>query len=335
MRYWWVNQNQTYRHEVSGGYIWSPKRNKNGARNPFYESMREVSPGDIIISFYDTRIAALGIARSYCEESPLPTEFGGVGVQWAHGIGWRVDVTFTELVHRIRPKDHMGRLAPLLPEKYAPLQKSGDGLQSVYLASVSDAFVATLFQLVGAEADPVLAAARATARSVDAADAPDILREEWERRQERAIRENGQIPETERETLVQARRGQGLFRANVQSIETACRITKVTRLEHLVASHVKPWRAASNDDRLNGENGLLLTPTIDHLFDRGFISFEDKGDLIVSPVADRPSLVRMGIQVDQQVNVGAFSEGQRQFLEYHRESVLKQSARHPRTPTRL
>ena len=41
MRHWWVNQNQTYRHEVQGGYLWSPKRNANGARNPFYESMRE------------------------------------------------------------------------------------------------------------------------------------------------------------------------------------------------------------------------------------------------------------------------------------------------------
>jgi hypothetical protein len=60
MRYWWVNQNQTFRHELSGGYLWSPKRNANGARNPFYESMREVSPGDAIFSFVDTRIAAMG-----------------------------------------------------------------------------------------------------------------------------------------------------------------------------------------------------------------------------------------------------------------------------------
>jgi len=62
MRYWWVNQNQTYRQELGGGYLWSPKRNANGARNPFYESMREVAPGDIVFSFVDTRIAAAGIA---------------------------------------------------------------------------------------------------------------------------------------------------------------------------------------------------------------------------------------------------------------------------------
>jgi putative restriction endonuclease len=60
MRYWWVNQNQTYRREVQGGYLWSPKHNANGARNPFYESMREVAPGDLIFSFMDTRILELG-----------------------------------------------------------------------------------------------------------------------------------------------------------------------------------------------------------------------------------------------------------------------------------
>ena len=53
-----------------GNVPWSPKRNANGARNPFYESMREVSPGAAIFSFVDTRIAAIGIAQSYCWESP-------------------------------------------------------------------------------------------------------------------------------------------------------------------------------------------------------------------------------------------------------------------------
>lgn len=45
MRFWWVNQNQTYRHEVRGGYLWSPKRKANGAQNAFYDFMREVRPG--------------------------------------------------------------------------------------------------------------------------------------------------------------------------------------------------------------------------------------------------------------------------------------------------
>jgi putative restriction endonuclease len=94
-----------------------------------------------------------------------------------------------------------------------------------------------------------------------------------------------------------------------------------------VASHCKPWRDSTNEERLNGENGLLLTPSIDHLFDRGFIGFEDSGDLLISPVANRPSLQRMGVETNRLVNVGVFTEGQRRFLEYHRTSVLLQIAR--------
>jgi hypothetical protein len=59
MRYWWVNQNQTYRQEIEGGYLWSPKRKTNNQRNPFYESMREVAPGDVTFSFFDTRRASM------------------------------------------------------------------------------------------------------------------------------------------------------------------------------------------------------------------------------------------------------------------------------------
>jgi hypothetical protein len=65
-----------------------------------------------------------------------------------------------------------------------------------------------------------------------------------------------------------------------------------------------------------GENGLLLTPSIDHLFDRGFIAFEDNGRLVISPVAHRPSLERMGIETRRPVNVGGFTSAQKAFLEF-------------------
>jgi hypothetical protein len=325
MRYWWVNQNQTYRHEIAGGYLWSPKRKTNDQRNPFYESMREVAPNDVIFSFCDTRIAALGIALSYCRESPKPTEFGTAGAYW-EAIGWRVDVRFRELGHRIRPKDHIGELRSLLPKKYAPLRPNGDGLQSVYLTEIGAPLAAALFRIIGRETDEVVGVARDIGRVGRENPAAEPSLEEWERHVEATIREDGRMEEAERQALILARRGQGLFRANVQQIERACRVTKVERPEHLIASHTKPWRDSTNDERLDGENGLLLTPTIDHLFDKGFISFEGNGDLLVSPVADRMSITRMGIAPERKINVGAFSEGQRRFLEYHRENVLRRSA---------
>jgi putative restriction endonuclease len=320
MRYWWVNQNQTYRHEVQGGYLWSPKRNANGARNPFYESMREVAPGDLIFSFMDTRILAVGIAQSYCWESPKPLEFGDAGQNWEN-IGWKVKVSFTELTNKVRPKDHIAILRPLLPPRYSPLQPNGNGLQSVYLTEVPTPLAEVLTGLIGEEVAPIVTAAR----DVKPVIADDL--EDWERKLEQGVVNDPKVPETDRLAIIRARNGQGLFKTRVSQIETKCRITGVENPAHLIASHCKPWRDSSNEERLNGENGLLLTPSIDHLFDRGFIGFEESGKLIISPVAHRPSLQRMGIDTSGFVNVGGFSSGQKQFLDFHRSAVLLQAVR--------
>ena len=320
MRFWWVNQNQTYRHEVDGGYLWSPKRNSNGGRNPFYESMREVSPGDLVFSFKDTLIFAIGIAESYCWESPKPIEFGSAGQNWEN-IGWKVKVRFTQLQNRIRPKNHMGVLGPHLQEKYAPLQLNGNGLQSVYLTEVSQAFAEVLMGLIGIEAAPLQLAASVTVPMV--ADDLDF----WEQKIEDTVFKDTSVRETDRIAIVKARVGQGLFRERVSSIERRCRVTGVENPTHLIASHCKPWRDSSNEERLDGENGLLLTPSIDHLFDRGFIGFEGNGRLIISPVAHRPSLEKMGIETSAIVNVGNFSPGQKSFLEFHRQAVFLESIR--------
>jgi len=320
MRYWWVNQNQTYRHEVQGGYLWSPKRNANGARNPFYESMREVAPGDLIFSFVDTRILAIGIARSYSWESPKPREFGNAGQNW-EGIGWKVKVSFTELANKMRPKDHIDVLRPLLPERYSPLQATGNGLQSVYLTEVPTPLAEVLMGLIGNEVAPLIQ----TARGVTPVSADDL--DFWESKLEQDVANDPTVPETVRLALVRARKGQGLFKERVSQIESRCRITGVDNPVHLIGSHCKPWRDSTNEERLDGENGLLLTPSIDHLFDRGFISFENKGTLIVSPVAHRPSLQRMGIDTTRVINVGGFTSGQKRFLDFHRNSVLLQSIR--------
>jgi putative restriction endonuclease len=320
MAYWWVNQNQTYHHEIQGGYLWSPKRNANGARNPFYESMREVAPGDLIFSFADTRILAIGIAQSYCWESPKPEEFGNAGQNWEN-IGWKVKVGFTELANKVRPKDNIEVLRPLLPGRYSPLQPNGNGIQSVYLTRVPATLGEVIMGLIGREVKRISLAAR----DVKPVPADDL--DVWERRLEQQIVNDTTVRETDRVAIIRARSGQGLFKDRVSRIESRCRITSVENPVHLIASHCKPWRDSTNEERLDGENGLLLTPSIDHLFDRGFIGFENNGDLIISPVAHPPSLQRMGIDTMRIINVGGFTNGQKQFLDFHRNSVLLQSIR--------
>jgi hypothetical protein len=230
-----------------------------------------------------------------------------------------VKIKFTELSNTIRPKDHMAVLGPVLPDRYSPLQPSGNGLQSVYLTELPTPFAEVLMGLIGLEA-PQLALAAQSVMPV-ASDDLDF----WERKLELDIVADITVRETEREAIVRARVGQGLFKERVSKIETRCRLTGVENPVHLVASHCKPWRDSTNQERLDGENGLLLTPSIDHLFDRGFIGFENNGRLIISPVAHRPSLQRMGVDTERVVNVGGFSDGQKNFLDFHRNAVFLQS----------
>lgn len=318
MRYWWVNQNQTYRHEVPGGYLWSPKEKANGHVNPFYEFMREVSPGDLIFSFCDTQIRAIGIAQSNAYEAPKPLEFGKIGAYWEN-IGWRVDVRFTELKNIIRPMDEIGRLRPYLPARYSPLRPNGYGQQNIYLTEVPELLATRLVDLIGSEVRGIMQTWSAATPEVDALYTGQVA---WEEHQVQNILTDAKIAETEKHAIVMARRGQGLFRSRVAQIERRCRLTGVSNPEYLRASHTKPWRDASNVERLDGENGFLLTPDADLLFDRGFVSFKNNGDVLVSPVADRAAMAMMGITPSMLKNVGHFSTGQSRYLDFHRDMIF-------------
>jgi putative restriction endonuclease len=321
MRFWWVNQNQTARQEVGGGYMWSPKRNKNGARNTFYENMRECAPGDVVFSYVDTRISNLGVVTSFCEESPKPEEFAAAGQQWDED-GWKVLVDYRPLGNPIRPAAHMDVISPTLPEKYSPIQADGRGNQ-VYLARVPEAMADVLLGLIGGEADSVLAAAEVRKLLPEASSG---LMEERADAIETEIGGDPAIPETEKQSLVKSRRGQGLFRDRVAAIEPHCRVTGISNLVFRIASHIKPWSKCENQERLDGHNGLLLAPHIDHLFDNGFISFADDGTLLISPAADRESLEKMGVPCGGATNVGSFTVKQQEYLAFHRAEVFRKAA---------
>jgi hypothetical protein len=90
-------------------------------------------------------------------------------------------------------------------------------------------------------------------------------------------------PTTER-TLIDARKGQGRFRAEVLQLwDNRCSVTGSSCGRAIRASHIKPWRESTDEQRLDPCNGLPLIANLDALFDAGLISFEGSGRLIVSP----------------------------------------------------
>ena len=138
---------------------------------------------------------------------------------------------------------------------------------------------------------------------------------------EREILQRSNIGPLEKQNLVKSRRGQGIFKSNVRLFESQCRVTATTAKQHLIASHIKPWRESNDKQKIDGQNGFLLAPHIDHLFDAGYISFRDDGSLLVSPKLGKNLLKSWGISESK--NVGTFLPKQLKYLEYHRTHVFK------------
>lgn len=126
---------------------------------------------------------------------------------------------------------------------------------------------------------------------------------------------------TETAHLAMARLGQGLFRSRLQQIEKACRLTGLRAVKHLKASHIKPWRDSNDVERLDGNNGLLLSPHVDHLFDQGYLTFEANGVVVFSPKLERSVIRLWGLASVQ--SAAAFNEAQQKYLAYHREHIFK------------
>jgi HNH endonuclease len=151
----------------------------------------------------------------------------------------------------------------------------------------------------------------------------EVERTGEEDKHEKVLSERTNIGPVEKHQLVKARRGQGQFRHNVMLYEKFCRITGISDPEHLRASHIKPWSKSSDMEKLDGQNGLMLAPHVDHLFDRGWISFSDDGSVLCSPQIE--AAVLHAFHIDTTRNVGPFSKRQAEYLAYHREFVLRKS----------
>jgi hypothetical protein len=129
------------------------------------------------------------------------------------------------------------------------------------------------------------------------------------------------IRETTRQTLIEARLGQGDFRKDLlHEFKESCIVSKAELF--LVASHIKPWRYSDNKERLNSKNGLLLSRHLDAFFDAGCVTFDKNGVLIKSNNISDIECERYGIKKFINEKIYDFCEMRQNYLEYHRDCVF-------------
>lgn len=126
---------------------------------------------------------------------------------------------------------------------------------------------------------------------------------------------------TEKEHIVKSRIGQGRYRDLIIEKYKKCVITGIDDKRVLIASHIKPWELSDNTERMSQENGLLLSPTYDKLFDRGFISFNDTGRIMLSKYFSDKNFKRVGLSKGRIFNIQLTNE-MKSFLEFHRDTVF-------------
>jgi putative restriction endonuclease len=316
LNYWWVNQNQTYSYEISDGYMWSPKKKTDGSSNIFYDNMAKVHIGDIVFSFFETKISYLGVIKSH-GYSQIKPQFGNSGDAWK-SEGWMVNVDYRKMQTPIRPKDHIEMLRPLLPNKYSPLQENGNGNQGVYLTRVPEDLARQLLELLRPDSELVIM------EGIEHQGEVKTDQEAEEDVVERSINK-GPLTDTEKETLIRARKGQGQFREDVIKTHKRCPFTGVSNADFLRAGHLKPWRKCENNqERLDPYNGFPLTPVVDHLVDRGYLSFEPDGRVIFSPLLDPKDIKAMGLNTHNDYRITVVNDRQKAYLAYHRAEIFKQ-----------
>jgi putative restriction endonuclease len=130
-----------------------------------------------------------------------------------------------------------------------------------------------------------------------------------------------ELSSTEKDAIIKSRIGQGKFRKGLIKKWGSCSVTNLSNLSLLRASHIKPWSACNNDERLDPENGLLLHPSLDHLFDSGLISFDFHGHIIISSKLADSELRILNITTD--MSLRKLSKKTQEFLTFHQEQVLE------------
>lgn len=139
-----------------------------------------------------------------------------------------------------------------------------------------------------------------------------------------AAEELNLLDPTEKSATIQARRGQGRYRRGLLKLWINCAVTNCSPEGLLRASHLRPWKASSNVDRLNPYNGLLLTPNIDAALDRLLIAFREDGAILLSKSLRADDLKALGLKSDMRLRI--VRPEHQPFLTYHRDMFLRRES---------
>lgn len=298
MNFFWVNLGTSHKEVFKNKFLWAPQFtfNKNGSKivNQGWSSVSKVKKGDIIFGHLDSKIVCIAKATKDVHPSPRPE--GKTFDQWNEN-GWKVDIEITKIPEPVRDSEFCDFFIEKYNSECSPKVFTVKGICSVF-------YMSSLPKGAGAL---ILSHIQDTNYIADDFDPKP--------RPEPKI---GSKIDTVREAIIKARIGQGPYRKKLIELWNGkCSVTELAFEELLVASHIVPWSLCESFERIDPYNGLLLSPNLDKLFDKGLISFTDEGKLLLGTSITDEVLNKLGISKHSQIS--ALKPENLPYLSRHRE----------------
>lgn len=123
-----------------------------------------------------------------------------------------------------------------------------------------------------------------------------------------------------KEAVVKVRVNQGVFRDKLLQNFSCCCLCGASNKNLLIASHIKPWNVCEPEEKLDGDNGFLMCPNHDRLFDQGWITFSDAGRIIISDSLLERDRIALNVRDNMQISL---TDKNKKYLQYHRNDVFK------------
>ncbi|WP_167468522.1 HNH endonuclease [Cupriavidus plantarum] len=288
MAFYWVNVGATFPEVKAKSYLWAPTSDKT--RRASWDNVADVKKGDVIFCYHDKEITHIAVAKedAFLADRPDVKAFS----KWAES-GYQVNVELDKLDVPISRDDITSDFMSLFNERCVPsLFKKNGEVNLIYMASLP-------------------------------ADAGTYLLERAHRIEKFEARLVDQQPskrkltDTEKEAIRKARVGQGRFRTDlIRKWNGKCSLTGLSNTGLLIASHIHAWTLSDNDERIDPDNGLLLAPHIDKLFDRGLISFADDGQMLISATLEPSD--REVLSLDKFSKLSGMTDKHRGYMARHR-----------------
>lgn len=299
MNYYIVMQGLTYEEDKDAGMIWSAQIDKGGKTPHSWARVKEVKQDDRIFHCVKGKIIAISVALADSEQAPNPLE--------PNELAAFVKVEYYELDRPLTVKEYFHELSILMPVKYAPFKANGDGNQG-YLYPCNEELAVKLLHIISDT---------------------NIYQVE-EEQLELAI---GTIVHTESnrlipvltETEATARRTMRVENEKFKAIvaphwNDKCALCGIELPELLRASHAKPWRECTEEERLDSYNGLLLCRNHDALYSKGYITFDGTGLIHISNRIPTMNYAMYDIHAKMRV---LRTEKNKPYFRWHRKYIFK------------